>query len=212
MKNFFTKLGAINAKEYFLFYVLLNGLFLYLLYGVIADPIAYVGNSPKTIKFYYIATTIGYFLSPLYEYAKIYIIAKILQKGIDAHLKIKSDFKIFFLIVLSAQFCMFLPDLIKTIWLLFVETDWQMYDKKDFIPLSLFSLFDKTTLKHTYYSPLKLVSITEVLYWIVLVFGISTILNTSRKKSFFIVLKTYGLLIFSIVAIKFLFGAFIFGL
>ena len=211
MRNYFLALENINKRDYFLVYALFNGLFLYVLYGVIADPIAYVGDSPKTIKFYNIFTAVMYFLSPFYEYIKIYVLAKIIQKGIDNVLKIKSDINVIFLLVLTAQFSMLLADMAKAVWLLFVQKDLQMHDRKHFTPLSLFSLFERKDLNVTYYYPLKLANIFEVFYWIILSLGIAQIFNTTYKKGFNIVFRTYGLIIIGILLFKITLNYFFFG-
>ncbi|MBI9055140.1 MAG: hypothetical protein JEY96_15060 [Bacteroidales bacterium] len=211
MKNIFVKLETINFKEYFLLYALLNGLFLFLLYGVIADPIAYVGDSPKTIKFYNVFTTVIYFISPFYEYLKIYLLAKIIQKGIDNILKIKSDAKVIFLIVLTSQFSMLLADVVKAVWLLFVQTDLQMHDRKHFTPLSLLNLFERKNITTTYYYPLKFANVFELLYWIILSLGIAQLFNTTRKKAFWIVFRTYGFLIVGIMLVKLILNSTFFG-
>ncbi len=211
MKNFFFKIQTINFKEYFLFYALLNALFLFLLYGVIADPIAYVGDSSKTIKLYNIFTTVMYFISPFYEYIKIFILAKIIQKGIDNVLKIKSDLKMIILIVLTAQFSMLLADMVKAIWLLFIQTGMQMHDQKNFTPFSLYSLFEKESIKATCYFPLKLANIFEILYLLILSLGIGYLFKTSKKMGFIIVLRTYGIFMFIILFLKFIFNYLFFG-
>ncbi len=212
MNNLFAKLKAVSFREYFLSYALLNALFLFLLYSVIADPIAYVGDSSKTIKAYNIFTTVMYFISPFYEYLKIFIIAKLIQKGTDRVLGIKSDIKIIILIVLTAQFSMLLADMVKAVWLLFVQTDLPMHDRKQFVPLSLFSLFERSNIKPTYFYPLKLANIFEVLYWFILALGIGHMFKTSVKKGFIIVLRTYGVLILIILFLKLVFNYFFFGL
>ena len=214
MKAFFLSLQTINKRDYFLVYALFNVLFLYLLYGVIANPVAYVGDSPKTIKIYRVFTTIMYFISPLYEYLKIYVIAKIIQRGVNHVLNIKSDFGMIFLVVLTAQFSMLLADAVKSAWLLFIHPEMQMHDQKYFTPLSLFSLFcrEKLNYIYTYYYPLKLINVFEALYWTLLTIGLSVLIKNKKGKAFIIVLRTYGVLILIIMVLKFLVNYTIFGL
>lgn len=214
MKAFFLSLQTINKRDYFLVYALFNVLFLYLLYGVISNPVAYVGDSPKTIKIYRVFTTIMYFISPLYEYIKIYVIAKIIQRGVNHVLNIKSDFGMIFLVVLTAQFSMLLADAVKSAWLLFIDPGMQMHKKTEFSPLSLFSLFGREKLNYiyTYYYPLKLVNVFEALYWALLTIGLSVLLEIKKGKAFTIVLRTYGVLILIIMVLKFLVNYTIFGL
>ena len=214
MKAFFLSLKSINKRDYFLVYALFNVLFLYLLYDVIANPVAYVGDSPKTIKIYRVFTTIMYFISPLYEYIKIYIIAKIIQRGVNHVLNIKSDFGMIFLIVLTAQFSMLLADAVKSVWLLFIHPEMQMHDQKYFTPLSLFSLFERKDLGNTYafYYPLRILNLFEILYWALLTIGLSVLLEIKKGKAFTIVLRTYGVLILIIMVLKFVVNYTIFGL
>ncbi|SRR6056297_91701 len=211
MRTFILSLKTINKRDYFLLYALLNIAALYLLYGISLEPAAYVGDHPKTIRFYNIFTTVMYVISPLYEFVKIYIIAKIIQKGINRNLKIESDFKIVFLIVLTAQFSMTLADIIKSLWIMFVQPN--MQDEKNFFPLSLYSLLGDTDNFHYRWKPLlRIINAFEILYWFILSIGISTIFKTSDKKGVIIVLRTYGVLLFVILALKFLFDLILSGL
>lgn len=211
MRTFILSLKTINKRDYFLLYALLNIAGLYLLYGITLEPAAFVGDHPKTIRFYNIFTTVMYVISPLYEFVKIYIIAKIIQKGINRNLKIESDFKIVFLIVLTAQFSMVLADIVKSLWIMLVQTN--MQDEKNFFPLSLYSFLGGGDSFHYRWKPLlRIINAFEILYWFILSIGISTIFKTSDKKGFMIVLRTYGVLLFVVLALKFLFDLIISGL
>jgi hypothetical protein len=152
-----------------------------------------------------------YVISPLYEFAKIYVIAKIIQKGINRTLHIESDFKIVFLIVLTAQFSMALADIIKSLWIMLIQPN--MQDEKNFFPLSLYSLLGGRDIFHYRWKPLlRIINAFEILYWYILSIGISSIFKTSNKKGFMIVLRTYGVLLFVVLALKFLFDLILSGL
>jgi len=213
MRTFILSLKTINKRDYFLLYALLNITGLYLLYGISLEPAAFVGDHPKTIRFYNIFTTVMYVISPLYEFVKIYIIAKIIQKGINRALKIESDFKIVFLIVLTAQFSMALADIIKSLWIMFIQPNMQMHDEKHFFPFSLYSLLGGADNFHYRWNHLlSIFNAFEILYWFILSIGISTVFKISDKKGFMIVLRTYGVLLFVILALKFLFDLILSGL
>ena len=212
MRTFILSLHTISKRDYFLLYALLNIAGLYLLYGITLEPAAFVGGHPKTIRFYNIFTTVMYFISPLYEFAKIYVIAKVIQKGINRTLKIESDLKMIFLIVLTAQFSMIFADIVKSLWIMVIQPDMHMHHEKHFFPMSLYSfLGGGDSFHYRWKHLLRIINAFEILYWFILTIGISTVFKISKKTGFMIVLRTYGVLLFAMLALRFLFNLILSG-
>lgn len=97
-------------------------------------------------------------------------------------------------VALVAEFVFAMPELLKIIWFLFIDTDPTYYAVQMFYPLSLLNLVDIEVLDKRYIYPLKALNVFELLYWIILVYGVH---YHARKKimiSGLIVASSYILL------------------
>ena len=99
-------------------------------------------------------------------------------------------------IVLVSEMLFLLPDLIKTVWFILVETDPTYWDVRAFYPLSLMNLFDYEVLESRWHYPLKSINLFEVIYWFLLV----QLIHVSAKKkisyAYSIVFSSYVLFFF----------------
>lgn len=99
------------------------------------------------------------------------------------------EYKKVFEIVLISEFIFFLPILIKIVWFSYHPVS--MEAVRLYAPLSLFSVFDSSTLEEWLYYPFKVLSIFEVAYWILLAFLLGKYLKKSIDSMLKIVLGYY---------------------
>ena len=82
-------------------------------------------------------------------------------------------------IVMFAELIFLGAEGLKIFWFMFFDTEANIWDIKNFYPLSLMSFFDYEQIHPKYAYPLKSLNLFEVAYWFILVFGIHW---TARKR------------------------------
>ena len=110
-------------------------------------------------------------------------------------------------VVMGAEFIFFIPELLKIMWFLVIETDPAYSDIGSFYPLSLMHFFDYYAIDHRWAYPLRSLNVFEVVYWFLLIAGIHHYAQKDKKTVRFIVLSSYILifliwLIFYVVVYK----------
>lgn len=105
----------------------------------------------------------------------------------------ESNFKKFFLIAINAEFIFLIPIFLKIVWFSFFETDFDLVDLRNFLPLSVINLANLETLEPWYVYPLRLLNVFELLYWLILAIQLKRMFNKSFAKSFVFVATTYGM-------------------
>ncbi len=111
-------------------------------------------------------------------------------------LSVENGFKQFFTAATNAEFVFAALGFVKLIWFSFIEVNYTLQDLQFFSPLSALSLFKPTELDPWLLYPLQLLSVFEVLYWIVLAYQLKEILGKNFSSSFGFVAKTYGVGLF----------------
>jgi hypothetical protein len=101
-----------------------------------------------------------------------------------------------FQIVLIAEFLFILPSLIKLIWFLFFETDYDLADLQTFYPLSLLNLIDTESIPQWSLYPIQLLNVFEVVYWCILAYGIALVAKERWPKMLGLVASSYGVGLF----------------
>ncbi len=87
-------------------------------------------------------------------------------------------------VVMTAEFIFVLPELLKIIWFLFVNTDPNIHEIRAFYPLSLMNFFDYQTLIGSRFAyPLRAISVFEILYILVLVRGVNHFSFRAHKQN-----------------------------
>lgn len=115
------------------------------------------------------------------------------------------NFKVFFNIAVFAELIFLLPILIKLLWFLFVQTDYDLNDLTLFYPLSALNLVDTETLPRYWLAPLQMLNLFEVTYWFLLAHGVADATGFSVKRSFGLVMSSYGVgLLLWVVLVMFL--------
>lgn len=94
-------------------------------------------------------------------------------------------------IVLIAELVFLIPELIKIIWFLFIQSDPNFYDIQAFYPFSLMNLVDYHELDKRFAYPFKALNLFEPLYWFVLALGIQHFAKRGMKPAWIIVLAFY---------------------
>lgn len=86
-------------------------------------------------------------------------------------------------VALVAEFVFVLPELLKIIWFLFVQTDPNLLEIKAFYPFSLMNFFDYLNVPQRYHYPLKSISVFEIMYVWALVHGVKHFSFKAHKQS-----------------------------
>lgn len=97
-------------------------------------------------------------------------------------------------IVLISEFVFILPELIKIVWFMVVETDPAYHTVLNFYPLAVINLLDVEQLQKRFIYPAKALNLFEIVYWSLLVYGINAIAKKEMKIAILIVSCSYVLL------------------
>ncbi len=99
-------------------------------------------------------------------------------------------------VVIGAEFIFLVPEVLKIIWFMAVETDPDYHQIRSFYPLSLMHFFDYYSIDKRWAYPLRALNLFEVVYWFLLVSGIHHYARKEKKVVWFIVACSYILLFF----------------
>lgn len=97
-------------------------------------------------------------------------------------------------VVIASEFVFLLPEVVKIIWFMTVETDPDYHQISAFYPLSLMNLFDYYSLDRRWAYPLRALNLFELAYWFLLVEGIHHYARKDKKTVWLIVACSYVLL------------------
>ncbi|HTE33319.1 MAG TPA: hypothetical protein VK666_23220 [Chryseolinea sp.] len=99
-------------------------------------------------------------------------------------------------VVIGAEFVFLIPEVLKIIWFMTVQTDPTLHDISAFYPLSLMHFFDLSSIDKRWAYPLRALNVFEIVYWIVLVEGIQHYARKDKKYIWIIVSCSYVLIFF----------------
>jgi hypothetical protein len=99
-------------------------------------------------------------------------------------------------VVIGAEYIFLVPEILKVLWFLFVETDPTYNDISGFYPLSLMHFVDYDAIDKRWAYPLRALNIFEVFYWLFLVEGIHHYARKDKKYVWIIVVCSYILIFF----------------
>jgi hypothetical protein len=133
---------------------------------------------------------------PIFLFIKCSLIANCFITGSILY-NYRFNFKDYFRITLVGEYIFLLPMLIKIIWFMFIQVDFDYYDLKNFITFSTYDLFPNNSLEFWFAYPLKLMNVFEIIYMIILTRQIASYLNLTFARSLMFMLSTYfvGLLL-----------------
>ncbi|AQG78100.1 hypothetical protein AWR27_01275 [Spirosoma montaniterrae] len=147
---------------------------------------------------------VGYVLTPILLLMKFSFFAACLSLGLYFASN-RFAFKPFWNFLVQAELIFLLPILIKLLWFLFVQTDYDLDDLTQFYPLSALNLFDADTLPRYWHYPLATLNLFEVAYWFLLAYGVNEVTDLSFWRAFGLVMSSYGLgLLVWVVLVMFL--------
>lgn len=99
-------------------------------------------------------------------------------------------------VAIVSELIFLVPEAIKIIWYLFIETDASYTDVRAFYPLSLANLFDLREIEDRYHYPLRALNVWELVYWYLLVEGIHFFAHKKKEVAWYIVLSSYVVMFF----------------
>ncbi len=133
---------------------------------------------------------VGYVLIPFIYFIKVSLMAIILYVGVFFR-NIKVSLKDLMFVSLLSEFVFLLSTSIKTLWFLFIQTDYTLQNIQYFYPLSALNLLDYEQVDLFLVYPLQTLNLFELLYWFVLAYGISKLIKTNLEGGMKIVLSSY---------------------
>ena len=89
-----------------------------------------------------------------------------------------------------------IPEVLKILWFMFVETDPAYTDIGRFYPLSLIQFADYDTMDRRWAYPLRALNAFEIVYWVLLVEGINHWARKDKRYVWIIVLCSYVVIFF----------------
>lgn len=99
-------------------------------------------------------------------------------------------------VVIGAEYIFLIPEVLKILWFMVVETDPTYQDISAFYPLSLIHFADYDLLDKRWAYPLRALNVFEVVYWFLLVEGIHHYARKDKKYVWIIVSCSYILIFF----------------
>lgn len=99
-------------------------------------------------------------------------------------------------VAVGAEFIFLIPEILKILWFMIIETDPSYHDISSFYPLSLIHFANTAELDTRYAYPLKALSVFEIAYWFMLVNGIHFYARKEKKYVWIIVASSYMLIFF----------------
>jgi hypothetical protein len=146
---------------------------------------------------------VSYLLLPIILFLKLALIAKILDAGVFFIDRELSYGKLFSL-VLRAEFIFLGIPIAKFLWFYFIQTDFELFDLQTFYPLSLLNFADIKKLDQWFIYPFQILNLFEIIYWLILSYGIKKYLKIQFYQAFNVVMMSYGICLFIwIVAVMF---------
>ncbi|WP_338870396.1 hypothetical protein WBJ53_22670 [Spirosoma sp. SC4-14] len=145
----------------------------------------------KTITQTHEWSWLGYVILPVLNLLKFALVASCLSLGYYFATN-QWLFKPFFRIVIQAELVLLLPAVIKLLWFLFVQTDYNLADLQVFYPLSALSLIGADSVAPYWLYPLQLTNLFELAYWLVLAYGVSEVIDIPIPKAVGLVAASYG--------------------
>ncbi|WP_276373168.1 hypothetical protein [Chryseolinea sp. H1M3-3] len=99
-------------------------------------------------------------------------------------------------VVITAEYIFLVPEILKILWFMTVETDPTYNDISAFYPLSLIHFVDFEALDKRWAYPLRALNVFEIVYWVLLVEGIHHYARKDKKYVWIIVSCSYILIFF----------------
>ena len=99
-------------------------------------------------------------------------------------------------VVIAAEYIFIIPEVLKILWFMVIQTDPTYQDIGAFYPLSLINIVDFDILDKRWAYPLRALNAFEIVYWFLLVEGIHHYAHKDKKYVWIIVACSYILIFF----------------
>lgn len=147
---------------------------------------------------------VTYAIVPVYYVLKMFFVSVCIYTG-TVLADIDISFRKVFQVALFAEAIFLVPVAIKLVWFLWFQTDYTLLDVQSFYPLSLLSFFDQDALDSWLIYPMQAINLFEVIYFLLLAYGLYLITKRSFFKMLGLAFYTYGTGLFIwIVSVMFL--------
>ncbi len=147
---------------------------------------------------------VGYVLLPVIYLIKFSVLSIWILVGI-IFFGYKTSFKKIFHLVIVSEFVFLIPALIKVVWFGLIHTDFTLAELSYFTPLSLVNLFDIERLEPWWVYPLQSINLFELIYLLVLGFGVRNLIKQDYAEALKFTIPVYGSgLVIWIVFVSFL--------
>lgn len=187
----------INKTLYFLFLCFTTFLILLMKKNFVeAETAAFeVLDSQGRIGIFLLLNTLQYVSIPLVYLWKFTVIGFLLWMGTFAF-GYKIPFRKCWQVAMIAETIFFLPELIKIAHFAFGGEDPNLFDIKAFYPASLMLFVDYTEIDPRFHYPLKALNIFEVVYWLLLCYGVHLAAKKDWKVAVMSVMFSYVVFFF----------------
>jgi len=183
---------SMNKILFFIMLCIITFLILYLKKSFIESNIAAfeILEERGELGIWHIFTTLQYFSIPVVYLYKFTVTAFILWIGCFLF-GYKVIYSKLWGLTMLAEIIFFIPEILKTLWFILVQSDPNIWDVRAFYPLSLMHFFDYEMLNNAWHYPLKALNLFEVAYWFFLVYGVCFLSGKKLKTSYIIVFSSY---------------------
>jgi hypothetical protein len=191
LKSVVSDLLAIKRLQFFLLLCLISFLLLFIKKNFIEFEITafQILDERGQLGLFKAISALQYFTIPIIYNTKFTFIAFIVWVGCFTF-----GYRVTYVncwhIVMVSEIVFVLPELIKIIWFLVVETDPDFARVKAFYPLSLMNFFNHETLGAKWHYPLKSLSIFELIYTLFIIAGIY--LKSGKQYSQSVIIGVFG--------------------
>lgn len=134
---------------------------------------------------------LGYAILPIFILFRCFLVASCLTLG-TLLLGSPTSFKNLFRIVILAELVFIIPSIIKIFWFGVFHVDYTLRDLQFFSPLSVLSLMDRESVEPWLIYPLQLLNVFELVYWLVLAYGLYDLTRERYSKMLGLVAASYG--------------------
>jgi len=94
-------------------------------------------------------------------------------------------------VALVSETIFLIPEFLKILWFIFIETDPDLHQIRAFYPFSLVNFADAMQVSKSLLYPLKALNVFEVIYWFALVYGINYMARKKLSIAYAIIFTSY---------------------
>jgi len=138
----------------------------------------------------YVRSALQYFSIPLIYAWKFIVLAFVIWTGCFTF-GYRVTYTQCWKVVMTSELIFIIPELLRIIWFLVVDTDPNIYEIRAFYPFSMMNFFSFEDVPAQWHYPLKSLNIFEVGYWLLAAKGVQHFSRRSYREGFLTILFTY---------------------